>query len=156
MGSLWMVVADESRAELWEVDESPAAARTRSNAVLLEVIENPTAHTDARDLKSDVPGQARADFAGHAFSLAQRNAPEEVARDRYAGLISERLNRAHAAGQMTTCALVMAPRLLGLVRGRLHDVVRRSVAAEVHHRRIGAQVGETVREVLAQKAAGSG
>ncbi|TCK18618.1 protein required for attachment to host cells [Thiogranum longum] len=113
MSKKWVVVADQSRARIFAVDDP--------HGPLLQVdkLEHPEARKREQELTSDRPGRSF-DSAGqgrHAMGTAVEPKKEEALR--FAKQIADYLQAAHREGRFNRLLLVAGPPLLGLLRDKL-------------------------------------
>jgi protein required for attachment to host cells len=157
MSTMWIVMADVTEARIYE---SHGGAPVR----LVESILHPEGRLTARELAADPPGRTltgapggAAEHGGHGgyarrgHSLARRRSPADVVRERFGAALAEVLEEARAGHRFEELALVMAPRLLGLVRQHLSKETRRAVVAELHRSLMGGPVERVERLVRAAR-----
>jgi protein required for attachment to host cells len=126
MDTTWIVVADSSRARIFERIE-----RTRHLREVDDFI-NPAGRADATDLRSDERGRFYGKGErqqGHTAEPAVdpvRHESELFARD-----VAQHLNKALGEHRYQRLYLLAAPKFLGLVRGKLRKDVQKVVEAEL-------------------------
>jgi protein required for attachment to host cells len=109
----WVVVADSSRARIFETIELPAPLRE------LEDLVQPEARMPERMLQSDRPGRAFESVGGARHAMSAQSGPRVVSRLKFAQRIAERIDRGLAEGRFRRLALVAPPAMLGAMRGAL-------------------------------------
>jgi len=116
MSKPWVVVADQSKARIFTVDD-PAGA-------LLDVgqLTHPEARERARELGSDRPGRSF-DSAGQGrHAMGTSVAPKEQGAIRFAKQIGDHLHAACNEGRCNRLYLVAGPHFLGLLREQLESL----------------------------------
>jgi len=126
MEKIWVVVADEMRARLFQAD-SPRGALTE-----LEVLVHPEDRLHERDLTGDKPGRAAGSQGQGAHGLEGDRSRRHTELEHFVREIAERLERGVQAGSFDRLTVCAGPRLLGLIREHLTDAVRERVHQEVH------------------------
>ena len=116
MSRKWVVVADQSRARIFTVDDA--------HGPLLQVdeLEHPEARKREQELISDRPGRSF-DSAGqgrHAMGTSVEPKKEEAVR--FAKQIADYLQVAHHEGRFNRLLLVAGSPLLGLLRDKLKSL----------------------------------
>ena len=113
MSKLWVVVADQSKARIFTVDDP--------HGPLLEVgeLQHPEGREHERELTSDLPGRAF-DSKGHArHAMGTSVEPGKQESIRFAKQIADHIHVAHNEGRCDRLLLVSGPMLLGLLRDNL-------------------------------------
>lgn len=140
--SMWIVVADGTIARIhsW--------AKASEVPVLVEELAHPEGRLHSSELVSDRPGQAQSD-GGQPHGLAQRESAAEHERERFAHRIATVIDAGLAKNRFTELALVMAPKMLGLVRERLSTPARRAIVGTIDHRLVDVPIDDVVRQLSA-------
>jgi len=116
MSKPWIVVADQSKARIFTVDDPTGALLD------VEQLAHPEARERARELGSDRPGRSF-DSAGQGrHAMGTSVAPKEQEAIRFAKQISDHLNAACKAGRCDRLYLVAGPHFLGLLREQLEPL----------------------------------
>lgn len=120
----WVVVADGEKALFLRNDGG--AAQPSLTVERVEQQDNP-AHGDQ---VSDKPGR-KADNG-----LGQRSAMEEadwheLAKERFAADLSDILKRMVQRDRITKMVLIAPPKVLGEMRDQMHDMVKKTILAEI-------------------------
>lgn len=124
MSYKWVLVADSSRARIFDADKLSS----------LEEIES-FSHTEGRlheqALTSDLPGKDAgvSGAGGHAYQ-SQTSAKEQEAIN-FAKTIAKHLDDAHNAKKFTKLMIVSDPSFLGILRNQLSDQSRKAVSFEL-------------------------
>lgn len=112
MKTVWVVVANQSRARIFSL-ESP-----RGQWRELEDLVAPDVRLHDRELESDRPGHT-VGAGGHGHTMRKRHSLKEQAAVRFASDMSERLTAGTGDGDVAALVLVAPPRFLGLLREAL-------------------------------------
>jgi len=143
MRTLWIVVADNASAKM-HATESRGGAPT-----LVAELAHPEGRLLSQELVSDRPGRTSRDSSAQPQAFAERDSPAELERARFARRIAAFLDEAHESSRFAELALVMPPKLLGLVREHLKKPTRATVVATIDKRLTSRPVDDVVREVVA-------
>jgi protein required for attachment to host cells len=109
----WVVVADSSRARIFETLDLPAPLRE------VEDLVQPEGRMPERMLQSDRPGRSFESVGGARHAMSAHTGPRAMSRLKFAHRIAERLDRGLAEGSFRRLALVAPPAMLGALRGAL-------------------------------------
>jgi protein required for attachment to host cells len=127
----WIVVADASRARIFETPERGPHIDE------IEDLVNPAAREANRALQSDANGRfhpkGATGKAGH--SIAQRVDPVQHQVELFAKRVGDYVDKARTEGRYDKLCLVAPPKFLGLLRGNLgkesHKVMDREIAKDL-------------------------
>ncbi|WP_341895781.1 host attachment protein [Ferrovibrio terrae] len=141
----WILVADASQARIFEL---------RSLADPLAAVPDFTmtaedTHGFSRDLKSDRPGRAFASSDNRRAAVEPRHDPHQLAKDRFAEAIAERLNHACGEKRFVQLVVIAPPRLLGALRQDFNAAVRATVAVEINKDLVKADRADILDHVKA-------
>lgn len=126
METRWVVVAESSRARIFEMEGSGAPLRELSDLL------NPEARAHERDLVSDRQGRAF-DSKGHArHAMEPETSPGKRSAQDFAHELAERIETARARGQFERLLLLAAPEFLGMLRKNLSHQTRQLIEREIH------------------------
>jgi len=126
MDTTWIVVADRSRARIFEEVRSPRAVQEIADFV------NPAGRAHHRELTTDAEGRSRSTGLGTRAHAASPGTPADVHEaERFARQIADHLERARNAHRYGALWLVAAPRFLAMLRKSLSRELRKTVAAEI-------------------------
>ncbi len=110
--TIWVLVADNSRARLFSTDFSSGELEEQENFV----------HTDSRlhdrDLTSDLPGRAFDRFGGARHAMEQRLDPKDGQAAAFAQQLTAYLEDGRVKHRFDKLYVVAPPSLLGLLRDR--------------------------------------
>lgn len=141
MNNTWIVVADNVSARFHSWTLPVVIADVAPGLVHAE------GRLRSRDLVTDRPGESRNDASTRPQSFALRTTPADQERERFAQQIAGAIEEAFAARRFSELALVMSPKLLGLVRAGLSERVRATVIAELGQRLTGRPIDEVVERI---------
>ena len=113
MAKLWVVVADQSKARIFTVDDPRGA--------LLEVgvLEHPEARDREQALTSDKPGRTFDSKGQGRHAMGSTVEPGKQETIRFAKQVADHVQAAHNEGRCSRLLLVAGPPLLGLLRENL-------------------------------------
>ncbi len=109
----WVVVADSSRARIFETADLPAPLRE------VEDLVQPEGSLPERMLQSDRPGRSFESVGGARHAMSAHTGPRAISRMKFAHRIAERVDRGLAEGSFRRLALVAPPAMLGALRGAM-------------------------------------
>ena len=116
MSKKWVVVADQSKARIFTVEDP------RGPLIQMDELEHPEARKREQELISDRPGRSF-DSSGqgrHAMGTSVEPKKEEAIR--FAKQVADYLQAAHHEGRFNRLVLVAGPPLLGLLRDKLKSL----------------------------------
>ena len=114
---LCIVVADGGHARFVQ----PAA----DNALhTIEAIDSTTLHKKDHDLVSDRPGRSFESGTAARHAYTPRHDPQEMAKERFAQLIADRINEGSTVGTFDDLVIVAPPQVLNKVTGGLDGTAR--------------------------------
>ena len=126
MSNIWLVVADQTRARIFEVD------RSQNELSEIEHLVNPDARLHERDLVSDDKGRAYDSFGTGRHAMENRVSAKHQNVVDFVGRINEKLLLELNARKYNKLYLMAAPELLGILRDKLDPHIQKVVAAEIH------------------------
>jgi len=120
MSKTWVVVAESSRAKIFELE--------KRNAPLKEI--QGLAHTPSRlhqkELTSDLPGRTPG-----RHKLIQQTTTKENASNEFARNIRNHLNSARNKGEFNKLIIMSPPSFLGRLRKQLGSAINKCVISEI-------------------------
>ena len=116
MSKHWIVVADQSKARIFTVDDP------RGELQELEQLENPTGRDQAQTLGSDRPGRSFDSSGQGRHAMGTSVEPKEQEAVRFAKQIGDRLRTACHAGRCNRLLLVAGPHFIGLLKEQLDSL----------------------------------
>lgn len=124
MSTIWTLVADASRARVFQADAPNGALRE------IITLTHPASRQHEGDLVSDRSGHdLDPTTGGHGLGRGQEHKADEAMH--FAKEICERLEQGHNEGSYGKLYLMAAPHFLGLLRQHLAKPVQQLVADEV-------------------------
>ena len=125
MAKTWIIVAENSRARVFETD--------RKNPQLREIrgFAHPEARLHEQELTSDLPGRTF-DSAGQGrHAMEQDVSPKRHEAMQFAKQLAEYLIERRRHNDFDHLGLVAAPAMLGMLREKLDDETRKRVRFEI-------------------------
>jgi len=128
----WILVADASEARVFELRGMTSNLPPSLSVVSdLDMIAADT-HGFSRDLKSDRPGRAFSSSDSRRATIEPRHDPHQMAKDRFAEAIAERLNHACGEKRFAMLVVIAPPRFLGALRQDFSAAVHDAIALEIN------------------------
>ncbi|MFN4309303.1 MAG: host attachment protein [Ferrovibrio sp.] len=141
----WILVTDASQAHVYEISILAGPLR----AVPGYDMTAADTHGFSRDLKSDKPGRAFAS-TGQRSAMEPRHDPHQMAEDKFAKSVAERLNHACEEKLFAQLVVIAPPRMLGVLRDEFSAAVQKLVAAEIHKDLVKADNADILAHVKAE------
>ena len=141
MSHTWFLVADSSRAKLYDVEKRTAPF------VEIEDFVHPEGRLHEGDLVSDRPGSDGGSIGQGRHVLDDKVSARDQAGIRFAAELAERLDAARNAGELERLVLVAPPAFLGLLRDKLSKEVLARVSKQID-KNLVQQPPEVLREYL--------
>lgn len=126
MGKTWVVVADSSRARLFEQD------RPRGPLQEIKDLANPRGRMKGSDLLSDSPGRA---FDSKGAGRHAMSATTDVRRHEaevFAAEIASQLDNARTGNKLQSLVIFAPPEFLGLLRDKMNEPTRELVSRTIN------------------------
>jgi protein required for attachment to host cells len=126
MHTTWVLIADSSRARIFEKKEH------EKHLEEVEDFVNTAGRTDANELRTDERGRFYGKgerYQGHTADPAVF--PVEHENDLFAHTLARYLDDGRKAHRYNHLYLIAPPKFLGLIRGSLHDEVKKLVQGEL-------------------------
>ena len=124
--SIWILVADSSRAKLF------SAANSKSPINELEDIVHPEGRMHEGDLISDKPGSDGGSYGQGPHIYGDKTTAKEQEQLRFAKSLAQRLESARIEGAFQRLVLIAPAAFLGILRAQLGKEVMNLVTNEVH------------------------
>jgi protein required for attachment to host cells len=117
MSKPWIVVADQSKARIFTVDNP------RGPLQEVEALEHPEGRERIQDLTTDLPGRAfDSSGVGGRHAMGTSVDPRQQEAIRFAKLIAEHVRSGCTQGRCDRLLLVAGPEFLGLLREHLDTI----------------------------------
>jgi protein required for attachment to host cells len=145
MAKKWIVVADSSRARVFEV------ANREKHLREIEDMVNPDGRANNRELESDAAGRyyGRGErMQGHSAGTTINAVEHEV--EWFAKRVSEYLDKARTENRYDALCVVAAPKFLGLLRENFTKETRNKVTEELS-KDISRLAGRDIENYIKQK-----
>ncbi|MGD2073530.1 MAG: host attachment protein [Gammaproteobacteria bacterium] len=139
MARTWILVAESSRAKLYESNS------VRAPLSELEDLVHPAGRMHAGDLVSDRAGTDGGSIGQGRHVMDDRTSAREHERIEFARQLAERLEAACGRGAFDRLVLVAPPAFLGLLRDRLSKKVMERVYRQID-KNLVQKPAEVVRE----------
>lgn len=118
--STWVVVANSSRARLFE------RRAGGGELAMLREFEHPESRAKGGDLASDRPGHTATD-QGRRTALMPDTEPKRVAQEQFARELGHMLDQGRVENRYSGLVLVASAPFLGILRAQLPDAVKTQV-----------------------------
>lgn len=141
MSHTWFLVADRSRARLYEVEKRSAPF------VEVEAFDHPEGRLHEGDLTSDRPGSDGGSVGQGRRVFDDQTSAREQEDIRFASTLADRMDSARNAGHLQRLVLVAPPAFLGLLRDKLSKEVMSRVSKQID-KNLVQQPPEVLREYL--------
>jgi protein required for attachment to host cells len=121
MSTIWVVVADSSRARIFSAE--------KPDSILKEVqtLAHPEARMHEGDMVSDRSGRGR----GIGHDMGHESAAREEENIQFAARVCETLEAARTKGQFIRVYIVAEPRFLGMLRKNCSNALQNLVESEI-------------------------
>ena len=126
MSKTWVVVAESSRAKVFELEEQGKGLREVEN------LTHPASRQHEQEMTSSLPGRSFDSLGGQRHVMEEPTSPKHQEAIVFSKQIAARLEAARSAGEFDKLVLMAAPAFLGLLREALSAPTAKLVAAEVH------------------------
>lgn len=137
----WVVVADSTRARIFDAESASAGLSE------VETLMHPEGRMHDRDITSDLPGRSF-DSLGHArHAMELPTDPKHELAIEFARTIARHLDAARVKKDYEQLVIVAAPTFLGLLRDQLNNTCRKLVAFELN-KHLVQQTPEEIRSHL--------
>lgn len=141
MGTVWVVVADSAEARILE------GPHVKGPLEPVQGFANAQGRVQARELVTDAPGRVHDRFGPGRHSVDAGQTVKDEMADRFARDLAHYLAEARQAGRFDELALVVAPAMLGRLRGALDKQVADAVVAELDKDLVRAEPAEIARKL---------
>lgn len=113
MKNIWILVADSSRARVFETES------VKSPIKEIDDLAHPEARQHEQSLTSDLPGKQAESSSGSHHAVANETDPKQHEADNFAREISQYLENAKNNNRFNYLVIFSAPSFLGLLRDQL-------------------------------------
>lgn len=138
----WVVVADSTRARIFNAESSSAALCE------LEELGSPEGRLHDRDITSDLPGRSfDSNKAGGRHAMEPTTDPKHELALEFARTIARHIESGRVNHTFEQLVIVAAPTFLGLLRDQLTQACRKLVAFELN-KNLVQQTPEAIRAHL--------
>jgi len=125
MSSTWIIVADGSRARIFEVAPSSSDLHER------ETLAHPESRMHEQDMTSDLPGRDFDSSGAGRHAMGSKEEPKQGAKKEFAKQIADHLEKARTENRLAHLIVIAAPAMLGLLREAYSAETAKLVDSEV-------------------------
>jgi len=125
MNSTWIIVADGSRARLFE------ASSSSSEIFETETLAHPETRLHEQDLTSDLPGRAFDTGGEGRHAMGSSVEPKKHEVEEFARQVASHLDKARTDNRFNHLILIAAPAMLGELRNTLSAETKKLVGTEI-------------------------
>ncbi|MDX1430868.1 MAG: host attachment protein [Gammaproteobacteria bacterium] len=144
MKTTWVVVAESSRAKIYEW-------RRRSEGLdEIRDLVHPQSRQRPSELTSDLPGRSFSSVGGSRHAMEPTTDPKRHEAGSFAAEIAGELDHARATGRFEELVLVAPPRFLGQLRECLSRTTLDAVSREIHKNLTREDAASVRRAILEQ------
>jgi protein required for attachment to host cells len=132
----WVVVADSTRARIFNAETSSAPLSE------VETLTQPEGRMHDRDITADLPGRSFDSVGNGRHSMEPTTDPKHELAVEFARTIARHLDSARVKNVYEQLVIVAAPSFLGLLREQLNQTCRKLVAYELNKNLVQLTVEE--------------
>ncbi len=125
MSKTWVVVAEKSRARIFELENRRAPLNE------LQDFTYPEARAHERDLTSDLPGRAFDGMESSSHATGTRVGPKKQEAINFAKDLCDHLDAANGNGHFEKLIIIAAPAFLGLLRKNFSEPLKKQIVKEI-------------------------
>ena len=125
MSFTWVIVADKSRARIFETERLGAELHER------ETLAHPASRLHEQELTSDLPGRAFDSSGQGRHAMGNEVEPKEHEAEAFAKQIADLVDKARTENRIDQLVVIAAPTMLGLLRNTFSDEAKKLVDAEL-------------------------
>lgn len=125
MKKTWVVVADSSRAKIYQIDGA------RGPLEEVEALVHPEARVHDQQLTSDLPGRTFDSNGQGRHAMEPPTTPKENEAMVFAREVCNRVKAARVSGEAESFIIAAAPSFLGLIRNTLDAATKARVTMEI-------------------------
>lgn len=124
MSSTWIIVADGSRARIFEEASS-------SDLHERETLTHPESRMHEQDITSDLPGRTFDSSGEGRHAMGSKHEPKQHEKQEFAKQVADHLDKARTENRLANLIVIAAPAMLGLLRDAFSAETSKLVSAEV-------------------------
>lgn len=125
MSATWIIVADASRARIFEQAGDSRDIHER------ETLTHPESRLHETELTSDLPGRAFDSTGSGRHAMGGKHDPKQNEAIEFARQLAEHIERARSEKRFGHLNIIAAPTMLGDLRDALSDESRKLVTTEI-------------------------
>lgn len=141
MDTTWIVVAESSRARIFQTDKAGSVFEELADLV------HPNSRLKARELSSDSPGRSFDSKGAGRHAMSQMTDTKRHQGEVFAGEIADKLESGRTKGEFDHLILVAPPEFLGLLRASIGSETANLVSTTVNKNLVRLKPSE-IREHL--------
>ena len=122
MKSVWILIADSSRARIFTAESSVA------NLVEIETMNHSEARLHEQDLESDLPGKANGTQGAGGHLYTDETSPKEQEDINFAKRVAQHLCSELNLNKFENLFVIAAPSFLGSLRGECSNRLQKHIA----------------------------
>lgn len=126
MSYTWVVVADSTRARIFNAESASAGLSE------METLMHPEGRMHDREITSDLPGRSFDSKGSARHAMEPPTDPKHELAIEFARTIARHLDAARVKKDYEQLVIVAAPTFLGLLREQLNNTCRKLVAFELN------------------------
>lgn len=125
MSKTWVVVAESSRAKIFEIEKKNAPLKE------LEGLTHPASRVHEQELTSDLPGRSLNSSTHGSHKMTASSSAKEHESIEFARTISSHLDNAFTRGMFDKLIIMSPPAFLGQLRKELGSETSKRVVSEI-------------------------
>ena len=125
MKNIWILVADSSRARIFETESVKSPLKETDD------LTHPEARQHEQTLTSDLPGKQAASSSGSHHAVADETDPKQHEAANFAREISQYLDDSRKKNRFSHLVILAAPSFLGLLRDHFTEDTLKLISYEL-------------------------
>jgi protein required for attachment to host cells len=125
MSATWIVVADASRARIFE--KAGASKELREK----ETFTHPASRMHEQEITSDLPGRAFDSEGAGRHAMGAKHDPKQNEAEEFARELANHIEKARTEHRFAQLNIIAAPAMLGKLRSALSDEAKKLVTMEI-------------------------
>ena len=125
MSHAWILVADSSRARIFE------AKNAIGPLTEIEDLMNPESRMHEQNLTSDLPGRAYDSHGSNRHAMEEKTSAKDHEAENFAKLINRHLEKLRTKGMLKKLVVAAAPSFLGVLRKKLNANMTKLISTEI-------------------------
>lgn len=125
MSKTWVVVAESSRAKIFELNKKNTPMKE------LQDLVHPASQLHEQKTTSDLPGNSRVSYGHGSHKMSTQNSVKQHESAVFAKTISQYIEKARNKGQFQKLILMSPPAFLGQLRKQLSGETFKRIVSEI-------------------------